>query len=325
MDATTSSWRPISSSLLPTLAAVTTLVVVALFSGAAWGGASYVAPAGSDDAVCSAEAPCASLSRAADLLVPGDTLYAVAGGDSAWIARLLERGSRSAGRYRSMLLQEPAGPRKVRGFVQLATTWATTLKPRFPSAARAIPNLVDALNRQTGIAAAVGKHVFIGSREFARSPFAYLTTARAFELTAAEVQSLGEYLRDGGFVFADNALASSEHSLAEASLRHMLVQALGRRGRLRRLPASHPIYHCFYEFDGPPPGLQEAVRTYDLQGLFLGGKLVGVFADKGYVHSWALHDGNEAQLRFGINAVVYALTREGSRARDITLLTHPTP
>jgi len=47
---------------------------------------------------------------------------------------------------------------------------------------------------------------------------------------------------------------------------------------------------------------------------------VAVFADKGYVHSWALHDGNEAQLRFGINAVVYALTRKGSRARDITFL-----
>jgi len=314
MRTTTSRRRSVASSLLPSLTAVV------LLAGTGWATAHYVSPAGSDEAACSAEAPCATLSRAASSLAPGDTLYAMAADDAAWMARLLRAGAEGGERYRGLLLQELADPRETRGFAQLATTWATTLKPRFPSAAKAIPNLVDALNRQTGIAAAVSRHVFIGSREFARSPFAYLTADQPFELTDAEARALGEYLKGGGFVFADNAMASSEHSLAEAALRHIFVQALRGRGRLRRIPTSHPIFHCFYEFDGPPPGLREARRTYDLQGLFLEGELVAVFADKGYVHSWALHDGNEAQLRFGINAVVYALTRKGSRARDITFL-----
>lgn len=325
MDATTSSRRPISSSLPPAPLAAMALALIGLLAGTAGAAAYCVAPAGSDDDACSAEAPCATLSRATSPMVPGDTLYAVGADDAAWMARLLKDGARSEGRYRGLLLQEQADPRETRGFVQLATSLSTTLKPRFPSAARAIPNLVDALNRQTGIAAAVGKHVFVGSREFARSAFAYLTADQPFELTTAEAKSLGDYLRGGGFVFADNALASSEHSLAEASLRRIFTQALGRRGKLRRIPASHPIYHCFYDFDGPPPGPREAVRTYDLQGVFLEGRLVAVFADKGYVHSWALHEGNEAQLRFAINAVVYALTREGSRARDITFLARPAP
>ena len=114
------------------------------------------------------------------------------------------------------------------------------------------------------------------------------------------------------------------HSQAEAALRHMFKAALGRSGRLRRIPDSHPIYSCFYDFNGPPPGLDTAPGSYDLEGVFLNGSLVAVYSDHGYVHSWAQASGNEPQLRLGINAVVYALTRPGSMAQQVQLLSAQT-
>ena len=43
---------------------------------------------------------------------------------------------------------------------------------------------------------------------------------------------------------------------------------------------------------------------------------MGIYSDKGYVHNWAQLYGNEPQLRFGINAVIFALTQEGSIAQQ---------
>jgi hypothetical protein len=43
---------------------------------------------------------------------------------------------------------------------------------------------------------------------------------------------------------------------------------------------------------------------------------VALYSDKGYVHKWAEDFGNEPQLRFGINVVIFALTQEGSIAQQ---------
>ncbi|MEE2659158.1 MAG: DUF4159 domain-containing protein [Candidatus Latescibacterota bacterium] len=280
---------------------------MALASGA-WSATMYVTQAGSDESDCSASSPCASLVRATELVASGDSLVILhVGADDAWLHKLFLTGSREPGRYRGLLVRTGGDRRDLRGFVSLATTWATDLTPSFASAALAIPNLADALTEQTGIAASVDRHVFIGSPHFLQSPFVYITAAQAFELTALELRSLGRYLREGGFVFADNALPAFEFSQAEASLRSMFKRALGNQGRLRRIPDSHTIYRCYYDFNGPPPGWEEARPRHILEGVFLEGRLVGLFADKGYVHHWAQPFGNEAQIRLGVNAVIYAM------------------
>ncbi len=285
------------------------------------GRAYFLSPSGDDEWDCTDQYPCASLARVTAAAEPGDTLIAFVGkGDDTWLRRVLDIRRQDTGRYRGMILQGADGKRQVRGFVRLATTWATDLEPAFSSAARAIPNLVDAINAKTGISATVEKHVFIGSREFFRSPFLYMTATTAFELTEGEIHALGEYMRGGGFILADNAMSMFEFSQVEAMMRRMFSMALGREGRLRRIPNTHPLYRSFYEFDGPPLGLEEARRSYSLDGVFLGQRLVAVFADKGYVHSWALSFGNEPQLRFGINAVVFAMRQAGSLAGEIPFL-----
>lgn len=281
----------------------------------------YVARGGSDDADCGAASPCASLDRAASPLVPGDTLHVLHSPeeDEAWLGELFRGASLQSGRYRGVIARTGEDRRDLRGFIRLATTWGTSLKPRFDSAALAIPNLADALTEQTGIAASVGRHVFIGSPQFMRSPFVFITAGEAFDLTDSETRALGEYMRGGGFVFADNALPGLEFSQAEAALRGLFREALGHQGRLRRIPDKHPIYRCFYDFNGPPPGWEEAWPRYYLEGVFLDGRLAGLFADKGYVHFWAQPFGNEAHLRLGINAVVHAM-ETGTLARQLHLV-----
>ncbi len=245
---------------------------------------------------------------------------------------LIDLNALDTGKYKGLIIQDPTDRRKVKGFVYLGTAWANDLEPTFDSAAKAIPNLVDALNEQTGITAQVDAHLFVDSQELFRTPFIYITADEAFELTERELKNLGDYLRRGGFLFVDNANPTEEFSQGEASLRRIFRDALGAEGQLRPISNNHPIYHTFYDFDGPPvgseleiPGFTEqranrrliiAEQSYYLEGVFLGDRLVSVYSDKGYVHTWARNDGNEPQLRFGINAVIFALTQEGSIAQQ---------
>ena len=245
---------------------------------------------------------------------------------------LLDLDALDTGKYKGLIIQDPTDRKKVKGFVYLGTAWATDLEPTFDSAAKAIPNLVDAINQQTGVTAKVDEHLFLDSQELFRTPFIYVTAEEAFELTKREKENLGDYLRRGGFIFVDNANPTVEFSQGEASLRQIFRDALGAQGTLRPLHNTHPIYHTFYDFDGPPVGSELRVPSfsqqrgldyvmiresvYNLEGLFLEGRLVGIYSDKGYVHNWSEHYGNEPQLRFGINAVIFALTQEGSIAQQ---------
>ena len=245
---------------------------------------------------------------------------------------LIDLKALDTGKYKGLIIQDPSDRRSVKGFIYLGTAWANDLEPTFDSAAKAIPNLVDALNQQTGISAQVDAHLFVDSQELFRTPFVYLTSQQAFELTEREIENLGEYLRRGGFIFADNANPTAEYSQAEASLRKVFRDALRSQGVLQVIPNNHPIYHTFYDFDGPPVGSELEIPdaggqrglervviaqpSYNLEGVFLDDRLVAIYSDKGYVHTWARNFGNEPQLRFGINAVVFALTQQGSIAQQ---------
>ena len=85
-----------------------------------------------------------------------------------------------------------------------------------------------AINQYTRIEARVIDQMFIDSQDLFKAPFVYITTRSAFELTEHEIDNLGKYLRNGGFLVADNDRPELEYGPAEASLRDMFRQALGR-------------------------------------------------------------------------------------------------
>ena len=243
----------------------------------------------------------------------------------------LDIGALNTGQYKGMVIQDPTDKTNVTGFIYLAVAWGNNLQPNAP---RAIPNLTAAVNRYTRIEAQVQPHLFLDSRELMKMPFVFISSSEPFELTKKEAESLGQYMRSGGFVVADNGDPKTEYGPAEASLRKMFREALGTDARMVRLPDDHPIYHAFFDFDsGPPVGvevnmppgawavadLSDAAQTKMvpyLEGIYLGDRLVAVYSDKGYSIKWAQEYENEPQLKMGVNLVVFALTQQGSIAQQ---------
>ena len=114
-----------------------------------------------------------------------------------------------------------------------------------------------------------------------------------------------------------------------------------------RLPPEHPLYHCFYDVDSLPRGFWDIWFWYIdsrfelspnyLEGIEVDGHIVGVYSQKDYADLLAgeaerIREGDRASNfagRFatgadelpvydlGVNIVVYALTREGSLARQL--------
>ena len=137
---------------------------------------------------------------------------------------------------------------------------------------------------------------------------------------------------------------------AVRSLIRASFQAVGyqewKNWQFRRLELTHPLYHCFYDVNSLPRGMRDMhfivgeypPRTPDyLEGIMVGEQLVGVYSMRGYADFWAgigrenldwtlmngvsnspfLASAEEPLVyNLGVNVVVYALTREGSLARQ---------
>ena len=240
-------------------------------------------------------------------------------------AEFLDLESINTGKYKGMVIRDPTDKRNVKGFVYLALAWGSIMKP---SRQRAITQLVRAINRYTSIRAEVDDQLFLDSQELLKAPFVYVTTNQAFELTRHEAGNLAAYLRQGGFVVVDNDQPHLEYGPAEASLRAMFRDALGRDARFVQLRNDHPIYHVFFDFEGgPPPGGEASTLNANaqtgkaspvpyLEGIYLGDRLVAVYSDKGYGAFWEREFENEPHLKMGVNLVVFALTQRGSIAEQ---------
>ena len=116
-----------------------------------------------------------------------------------------------------------------------------------------------------------------------------------------------------------------------------------------RLPPEHPLYHCFYDVGSLPRGFWDIWFWYwntenrfelspeYLEGIEVNGRIVGVYSQKNYADLLAgeaerIREADRAAnligrfdtgadelsvYNLGVNIVVYALTREGSLARQL--------
>ena len=225
------------------------------------------------------------------------------------------------GKYKGLVIQSPTNKQDIQGFIYLALAVGEELDPPTP---RAIPQLARAVNKYTMINAKVEDRLPLDSRDLFKAPFVYITANKGFNLTAQEVRNVGEYMRMGGFVFAENGVPGLEYGPAEASLRKMFKDVLKKDARFQMLSYDHPIHHSFFDFnDGPPPGGEllgqtggTTIPSPHLEGIFLEGRLVAVYSDKAYGLIWQREYENEPQLKMGLNLVVFALTQQGSIAQQ---------
>jgi hypothetical protein len=210
--------------------------------------------------------------------------------------------------------------------LELNIVMGERLKPP-PQYSRAIIVLKEALNKWTTIPVGTGPIVRLATPEIMNRPILIISTDQQFELTASEISSLREYIEKGGFLFFDDAGADVSKSPSGAT---MLAAVREIAGGHKVVPVSpdHPIFQTPFLFGSAPPGLKPKTEKLhadrgswryssmtlpdtpkDLMGVFIEGKLALLYSPRGYYAMW--NDSNHiAQLKFGVNIVMYALGLE---------------
>ena len=283
---------------------------------------------------------------------------------------MMDIESLDTGRHRGLVVIDPKDKRKVKGFLHLASVYAESMEEHyvppyahhalFPDGqrstdARALRHLAESMNEYTQIRTDVVDAVSMDSETLLSVPFILIRASggfggtTTFALLQSEAENLGRYLVSGGFAYVEMAAGPVYADLP--SLRKMVADALGTQGlyqevhwRFEKLPASHPLYHCFFDFDSLPPSYLDIVYWHwgepsaeldshrsppYLEGVKLDGRLVLVYSLKSYRDMWAgrmdelrsfLGDqaafrGEERVMQLGVNLLAFALTQEGGIAK----------
>ncbi|HVQ65402.1 MAG TPA: DUF4159 domain-containing protein [Terriglobia bacterium] len=162
------------------------------------------------------------------------------------------------------------------------------------------------------------KIVRLDKEEIFEYPFLYLSEPGFLQLTDKEVANLGEYIRRGGFIMADDFRTAEFLDGPEELdvLRDYLAQAVPER-KLERLDLSHPIFHSFYD-----------IKTLDMSAPYGEWKpqFWGMSDEHGRLQLIAYYNNDigdywkyldegqaplkdsTASIRIGVNAIVYAMT-----------------
>jgi uncharacterized protein DUF4159 len=131
--------------------------------------------------------------------------------------------------------------------------------------------IVSLMHELTGISVTPDayKIVRLDSPDIFQYPFLYLSEPGFMILTDKEVANLGEYIRRGGFIMADDFRTGAYLGRGDPEelevLRYYLKKALPERD-LVRLDISHPIFHSYYDIDTlkmkPPYGEEMLVPQF---------------------------------------------------------------
>lgn len=238
----------------------------------------------------------------------------------------------------AVVVSDSADRRSIHGTLQVAEVYsARMLEPNVRRLVadgagsllqnpQAVPNLVEAVNEYTDIETRVVARFAYGSRELLGVPWVFVPRLR-FTLDEAELRNLGRYLASGGFLLADAGVAVGGNE--DVSIRHAVRQALastGRGARFERLPATHPVYRAYFDFDGPPRALLDLPEAGGtgagrnsvdyIVGVAVDGHLAVAITYQDLGAAWeSASSDNSRHLQFGINTIVFALTQAGSIAR----------
>lgn len=196
---------------------------------------------------------------------------------------------------------------------------------------QALPELIEFLSREVRLEARIAwnKHTLY-SPHLSKSTLLYMTGHDAvIRLSDDEKRALGQYLRTGGLLYAEDIAPfgddNSTRALAgigqigtpfdrqlKALMQDPLV--LGSQGRLwKRLPKNHPLYTAYFPFlDGPPLSGAPNGDVRDLEAIEIRGRTAVLFSDLNISWLWAniKAEGRERNLQFGVNLVVFALANK---------------
>jgi hypothetical protein len=179
-------------------------------------------------------------------------------------------------------------------------------------------NLIDSIARYTTIdVAPVGVNVKLGSNEIFNYPFVWLTGHLPVRFTDQERKNLKRYVERGGLMMVDDHnhdITGTFHKTATEEIERLF-------GKMTRLRKDHELYKSFFVFEDGPPNTHHELNGYgdDLLHRYLDAVIVNdrvglIYSSKDYSSEWNFHAETKRFMqqdvtKFGVNLVVYALTR----------------
>ena len=186
------------------------------------------------------------------------------------------------------------------------------------SAALLPGSVIDSLAKYTELALSpTGVNVRLDSDDLFEYPFVFLTGHLSVFFTSGERRNLSRFVQRGGFAFIDD----HNHDIDGEYHKTMTAELTRLFGPLREVPNNHELYRAFFTFkDGPPATSHELNGWGDnlvhahLQGVMRGDRIDVLYSSKDYSSEWSMHPDTKRFMaqdpsRFGVNIVVYALTR----------------
>jgi len=257
---------------------------------------------------------------------------------------LLDVSDMDTGRYRAQIVVNPDDKRDLKGYFHMDLVRYKTSHtdyggdPDWNTSPRAMQNLAEYLETYTDIKVDIQQRFTMDDGNLIRLkvPLIFVTGHYQLEYNQAEARNLGEYLRAGGFLLVDDSYFLKGGPF-DTSARALIRDALGSDAQFEVMPSDQWLYHCFFDFDGPPAGDDIARGPYPgrgtptiyeyLEAIFLDGRMVVLFSNKSLNNAWngdwrvnpASRGGpinDTRQMQFGVNILVFALTQPGGFAQQ---------
>jgi Domain of unknown function (DUF4159) len=181
-------------------------------------------------------------------------------------------------------------------------------------------NLIDSVARYTEIPVAPkGVNVGLASDQLFEHPFVWMTGHLQVRLTDQERRNLVRYVERGGMIVIDDHNHDVD-GVFHRTAHQEIARAFGPKS-LVRLPNHHELYRCFFTFeDGPPTTSHELNGWGDnlvhehLFAVLRGDRIGVLYSSKDYSSEWNFHPDTKKFMavdptRFGVNIIVYALSR----------------
>lgn len=179
-------------------------------------------------------------------------------------------------------------------------------------------NIIDSIARYTSITVApTGAVVALSSADVLRYPFLFLTGHLPVRFTEAERLGVRRFIDRGGFLFIDD----HNHDIDGAFHKTVTEEITRAAGTLVSVPRRHVLYSSFFSFPDGPPNTSHELNGWgdnlihpELKAVLRGDRIALLYSNKDYSSEWSYHPENKRfysvdNTRFGVNIVVYALTR----------------
>ncbi len=197
---------------------------------------------------------------------------------------------------------------------------------RFPLA---LPELVRFAGESGPKVVLRSKELRLSDRKISSAALLYMSGNSApLHIGNNERKTLGEYLRSGGLLFAedvrpaqrrrvrfpDAAVAGTPFDIQfKALMADPLV--LGANARWQKVPHTHPLYYSFFPFEhGPPPGAASGGSVEELEMLEYRGRVAVFFSDLNISYLWSApqETGRARAFEFGVNLIVFAMAQQAA-------------